>query len=377
MQAVIVEKVKMTTNPHPYPPDFCTWNLHPTDAGSVTSLLMLLALKSWFHCSWKHLFSACVVCAGINHIIMSQTRSSFLINMRATPSVAVNNILRQNFSPSVSARSLSHRLAAVLVAAFFATACIVHNFITLNRRNLSESRTLLLWNVSCIFTAVQLSLTCWFLYTIAPGIRLISELVAWLFYGFGYFFSYLVGYIMCSLSVVIIPAYVCYRAPVPQAEIWPCACRLTVAAVFVTFVSGILIDRLTTVTYWLTIAAGVLLTVTVRLAAICVLVGGALLSLLNVEATKLNIGASNRLDTNYGNLLQFDDQDDTLIQRRTDHPTTNSGNPRSTGEDVTVNRPASNYGNPRFSREDATVNRRPTDNVWLRNTWSFLSVQCR
>jgi len=315
-----------------------------------------------------------VVCADINHIVMSQTRSGLLIKVRATPSVAVNNILLQNFSPSVLARSLHHRLAAVLVAAFFAIACTVHSFITQNRRNLSESRTLLLWNVSCVLTAVQSSLTCWLLYTIAPGIRVISELAAWVLCGFGYFFSYLVGYVMCciSVSIILVTALAfAYWSRVTPTKIWSYAGVVTLAAVLFTVLGSILIDRLTTLTYWLTIAAGVLLTVTVRLAAICLIVGAALLSVLNILATKQNSGESNRLDMNYGNLLQFDDQDDMLIQRQTDRSDTNSGNPQSTGEDLTaslrISRPATNYGNPRFSREDATVNRRPTNNVRLKN----------
>ena len=314
---------------------------------------------------------------------MSQTRSGLLINLRATPLAAVNSVLRQNFSPSLLAQSLDLRLAANFVAAFITIAGIVHSRITQNRRNRSESQTLLLWNVSCILTAVLLSLTCWLLYTIAPGIQLISELVASVLYDVGFVFSFLVGTVTCYVLVVVIVAIAIAFSCLPNVsleKIWLFTGGTTAATVLITVTGGKLIDCLTTVVCLFTVFAGDLLTVCVRLAAILLVVGVAVLSVLNAIATKQSWRASNRLDTSYGSLL-IDNPNDTVIHRQRDRHRANNRNlPRFNGEDVAVNRrqrnrPDANDQNlQRFRGPDVTVVRRPRNYVCLKKFYQYTAV---
>lgn len=267
----------------------------------------------------------CLRCAGV---VMSDTGRGSLLPMRTTPSVGVNNVLRQNFSPAALARSRLQRLAANLVAAFFAFATIVHQFLTRNYlQNQSESRLLLLWNVSCIFTAVQLALTCWLLFVIAPRIQTLCELAAWMFYGIGFIFSFLIGTVLCyaSLLVILIVAVIASFCIVCNHDyrftercckwlirLWSCSGMIYFAIFLCTVAGGLVIKCVTVILYWLTVVAGVLLPVLLQLIVICLVVGGVMLSVLSVLATKHQSGSS-RLDTDYGDLLRFDDYSETVV----------------------------------------------------------------
>ena len=260
---------------------------------------------------------------------MSQTRSTSILQMRATPSVVINNSLRQIFAPATLAQSPIHRLAAVIVSVFFTFTSVIHNFVMNNvQQNQNESRILRLWSVSCIITGIQLSLTCWLLFTIAPGIQILCQLTAWMLSGVGYIFSFLIGTVICYVALLVIllvpfcqTVYVLMlntsddHNRVQLIKNWSYAGAISVAVFLCTVTGGMLVDRLTLIFYWFIVAAGVFLTFCLRLIVICLIVGVIILSGLSVLAVKQHSN-TNRLDSNYGNPLRFDDHNETVIRRQ-------------------------------------------------------------
>jgi len=255
---------------------------------------------------------------------MSQIR---LFQLHATPSTAINDMLQRNFSLAKLRQSLLRELAAIPITAFFTFACIMHGLV-IDEQNQSEGGILLLWILCCIFASIQLALTCWLIYVIAPGIRLLFELVAWISYALGTIFCWLVNNVMHYVSGLVIFAIaigLSFCALAINAlwtsdfsftnhsvlllrRFWTCAGVILLVANLRYETYGPLIEYVTITIYWFCISGGVVLTFAIWLTAICLGIGGIILSGFIVFLTIKHRSDYNPFDTNYGTPLHFGQQ---------------------------------------------------------------------
>jgi len=215
---------------------------------------------------------------------MSQTRrGSLLQNLYGV--IRQELIQGLSVSPVAVEQSLLLRLYVFLSTSFAAYICIITNAITHNQQ--SPTEMYMLMNATCVFTAVQLGLMCWLVFVIAPGVQLLFELVAWVCCHSGTVFCSLIGAVfpvrwwkllLASLVAVTLGElasndfHFTEHSFVSLRQKWAFAGGVATAP----FLCQLLMSCLTTVISWLCSAAGVTLVILLRLAAICIGVGGTL-----------------------------------------------------------------------------------------------------
>ena len=239
---------------------------------------------------------------------MSQTRrSSILQNM-----YYVNRrdlVQGLNISPARLEQSILLKISVFLLTAFLTYIGIIFNAITHDQQ--SQSEQFILICSLFLFAACQLGLMCWLIFMIAPGVQLLFELVAWVCANFGTTFSYLVSAVfpvewwqLLPASLLAVTAWELVANNLAFNEQSFVSLRIKWVSVgvmaTVPFLSQFLTACLTMVISWLCTAAGVILVVGLRLAAVSVGIGGTV-------ATGLFIGGCHnyRLRADIGN-LNFD-----------------------------------------------------------------------
>ena len=219
---------------------------------------------------------------------MSQTgRSSIAKNFYAT---VVENYLRVSNVPPAALQQLPLlKLSVVLTASFLTYIFVIINATAHDQQSQSQQHMLL--SASSIFAAFQLGLICWLVFVLAPGVQVLFEFLAWLCCNIGIIFSSVVEAIfpvqwlkllLASLVAVCLGELAGNDFRFNELSLVSLRQKGIGAAVIATapFLFPFLITCLTTVNGWLCSAAGVIMVVGLRLAAVCVGVGGAVAAVL-------------------------------------------------------------------------------------------------
>ena len=218
---------------------------------------------------------------------MSQTVRSSILQMPVTPSDTVNDALQRNLSPAMLAQSPLRKLAAVLTVALFTFVDTVHDLlITLDwQQNQTGSRILLLWQMSCLYTTVQLEV--WLTFVIVPVVQLLCcQLIAWISSGFGATVDFLFGIEMSYKLVGLIACFATCRIAVANnfhitdqnfvrslKKIWIRAAWISMIIFLCTVCARIVLSGLITVISWFNVAFGLLQDVVLWLMAAALYVG--------------------------------------------------------------------------------------------------------
>ena len=270
------------------------------------AFLILFVLRLVGICFGIDAVSAITLCShGANY-------GNFLHELAAC-SVVIINITRQIFSSVDFQQFQLYKFAGTAFAIFVS---VLHY--SENHQNKTGSEILLSWSMSCFFTALQLALSCWLIFMTGPGIRFVFDWAAWVCDTFGSVFSYLVGtvasYVLVMVIFVFAVAHVSRALRINEFRLTDaCIVELrklwvyiwiALTAIICTESCGRLIQYVTVTIYWFDIAAGVLLSYLVQLIAICLGVGGIILSVASIYFAMQQLSDKTRLGTSDGNLQE-------------------------------------------------------------------------